>query len=232
LIMALALVLGAATLWLATAIAKPALNVEKHKTWWPQADLAVRRVSAVAFLAGIIVGVLGMWRTQNDQPRPAVAAEFNQATSELTATATAQNLSVGERLVTLIVGLKQLGNGGAYVVERRYVAVSGPDAGGDATQTVNYRFPKDVYTAVGVSASTGHSRKDICDFTQEIDSPPAAAATTTTDTSAVQTVTSQAAGSALPAGSKTKRGPIVSVIAQRDLPGCAVILLSPEAAPK
>lgn len=234
LILALLCVLGAATLWLVTAIVKPAWTGLKDSTRkkrrLQKLDVASRVTAALLFLIGLMVGVVGMWETQNDQPRPAVTAEFNPDTLELTATATAHNLSIGERLVTLIVGLKQGVRGGPYTSENRYVAVSGPDASGDATQKVSYRFPKDTYTAIGVSASTGGANKQ-CHYQDEIE-PPKPDSTTTTAPAATETATtSQGEAAAAPTRSTSKKqGPIVSVIKQGDLPGCAVILL-PSAAP-
>ena len=205
LIVAFSLVLAAAALWLALAIVKPAAH--KGWLWWSDVDVFGRLLAATAFAVGVIVGIWGMIHTQRDQPRPSVTATLKPDTPdtlELDATATAHNLAIGERLVTLIVGLKRDASG-RVVTDKRYVAVSGPDASGNVDQTVSYAFPKNVYYAVGVSASTGHS--DVCDYEQE----SAASGPQTTGTTSTTP--------------EKPAGPIRSVIRQRDQPGCVVIVL-------
>jgi hypothetical protein len=202
LIASLSLAVSAATVWLAFAILKPALQNSKH---WDGANIVGRLVATGLFVGGIIVGILGMIHTQADRPRPTVSATFDPRTLKVDATATVHNLDINGRLVTLIVGLKDE-PGGTFEEQNRYVVISGPDQDGTVTQHVVYTLPKDVFSRVGVSTSTGDG--DRCDYTLS--------RTTGTTTSAP----------AAPAEDKI-RTPIESVIAQHDQPGCAVIALPP-----
>jgi hypothetical protein len=195
LIVSLSLAVFAAMLWLAFAIVKPALGETTH---WGTANIVGRLVAALLFVGGIIVGILGMVQTQGDRPRPTVSATFDPETLKLDATATAHNLGINGRLVTLIVGLKDKPDG-TFDKQNRYVAISGPDQDGTISQHIVYTLPNG-YSRVGISASTGDT--DRCDYTL---SPTEPAAASSPDT-------------------KIKT-PIESVIAQRDEPACVVIVL-------
>jgi hypothetical protein len=202
LIIAFIFVLVAAAVWLALALVKAGLPAATTaKRWWSWTDLSLRLFTAVLFLVGIITGIYAMIDTQNDHERPTVTAVLDPDTLVLTATATARNLNTEGRMVTLIVGLTRTANG--ILHENRYVAISGPDRDGNATQQVSYRFAGTNYTAVGVSASTGHTSG--CDYVREI-------GTTSQDQDTSQIW-----------------APIQSVISQPDLPGCVVIYLPKQA---
>jgi len=109
------------------------------------------------FLGGILTGLVGMVITQQAQERPSVTASVDRNTLLLTVTATAHNLGTEDRMITEVDGLtrSQRPDGTfAFKEDVRYLTLTGPDAGGTATQTFTYTIPFG-YVAVSVSATTG-----------------------------------------------------------------------------
>jgi hypothetical protein len=158
LIIALALAIGGATVWLSLAILKPTLGKRPR---WRKAEPWCHLGAVSLFVAGTIVGIYGMIRTQGDQPRPMVSATLDPSTLGLDVTTSVHNLGINRRLVTLIVGLKDKPNG-AFESHNRYLAISGPDQDGNVTQHIVLTLPKGLFSRVGISASTGSN--DLCNY--------------------------------------------------------------------
>ena len=137
---AFALVLLAAAVWAFSVLAK------RQARAWP--------VTAVLlFLTALGVGIGGMIWTQRAQERPSISASLES--DVLTATATAHNLGTEDRMLTEVSGLRRTAAQNVYEVVTEYFAITGPDAGGTATEELKYAIPKDGLAALAVSATTG-----------------------------------------------------------------------------
>jgi hypothetical protein len=149
LVLAFVLVLVAAGIWAYAAIR------QQQSTHWTIAAVAV-------FLSGLLTGIVGMVVTQWDVKVPSVTASLD-GNSVLTATATGYNLGTNDRLITRVALIEPKSmklNGRLQTVYQiqppMYSAVSGPDAGGTATQPlkVALTLPARTYGVV-VESSVG-----------------------------------------------------------------------------
>jgi len=146
----LGLVLAAALLWSWAAV------VPGRQHPW------LHLVGVVCFVAGLSVGITALVTTQHDSERPAVTASFDKDKRLLTATITADGLSLNKALVVKITSVK------AKMVGRRpndrkpkykfdgdtkplYFGVVGPDASGKVNVTAIAFVPANT-PYVGVKA--------------------------------------------------------------------------------
>jgi hypothetical protein len=142
---AFALVLLAAAVWAIPAVWRVA----------PKVESVMITIAVSLFLGGVLLGIGGMIMTQRDQERPSVAASLDEETFLLTATATAHNLGTDDRLVTEVTALEPTARSEEFEVVRHYLAITGPDADGKASQHFTKTIPSGTH-AVGVGASIGN----------------------------------------------------------------------------
>jgi hypothetical protein len=109
----------------------------------------------VLFAGGIAAGLWGMVRTQGERERPQIAAAYNVKERVFSGTASTHNLGTEQRLMTQVTALKRTAEPGKYEVEKKFVALSGPDSSGNVVQAFRYKLPSDGYAAVVVAATTG-----------------------------------------------------------------------------
>lgn len=130
--------------------------------WWlrVRGGTILQMLGVAAVGAGIVLGVVGLVKTQQGFQRPAVSASFSKDSSILTAKVTDQGLATGRRLAVLVQGLqeKRQKEKLRLVADPKllYFAVIGPDENGKINHSVSVHVPKS-YGLVGVKAWSGET---------------------------------------------------------------------------
>jgi hypothetical protein len=131
----------------------------QRATPWIQTAMLVGAVVCLFF--AVILAVIGMKATQQEQDRPSVTAELDKGV--LKVTASAHNLGTEARLRTQIAGLILTTEKGHQVLkpEARWTGFSGPDADGNVSQAFTWTLDDQAndsahkYQAIEVTASSG-----------------------------------------------------------------------------
>ena len=120
---------------------------------------------AILFVIGLGFGVNALVTTQHDSERPAVSATFDNTSRQVTATITADGLSLDKAMVVKIDAVRATltGGGAQYATEPKplYFAVVGPNADGKIDQTAVAFVPAGV-NFVGVKAWTSEQGEPRC----------------------------------------------------------------------
>ena len=177
LIAAFACIVGGAVAWLVgllipepepVAISRLANWVREHKhptaqfMWWlrRRGGALLQMLGVLALGAGIVLGIVGLVKTQQGSERPAVSASFMKNSSTLTAKVEDHGLASGRRVTVLVQGLDEKREKKELRLianpKTLYFALIGPDKDGDISHEVKVYVPK-AYQLVGVRAWTGET---------------------------------------------------------------------------
>lgn len=163
LMVAFALVLFGAGLWVLGVLIASAL-----RSWHARrrtgrfiksnGGTVLQVVAVLLFIAGLILAIVAIVRTQGDSERPAVSATFNRKTRILSADVSGHGLASDHRLMVRVRGMREQRRHGQYVLSPAgrylYMAAVGPNGNGVVKHAIRVFVPTE-YALVQVKAWSG-----------------------------------------------------------------------------